>query len=85
MVAAASFARNMPELIRVGLSEIPRTSRLHHDTSEVIDDYADGVDYDSAVAYQSILFMCSPILAPISITLRQPQRSSRQYPNWVSA
>jgi hypothetical protein len=51
MIAAAPFARDIPELIRIGLSEIPKTSRLYRDISEVLANHAAGMDYDSAVGW----------------------------------
>jgi ADP-ribosylglycohydrolase len=50
MIAAAPFAPDLPALLEAGLSEIPRTSRLHARIREVLDWQQEGIDYDQAVA-----------------------------------
>jgi len=50
MIAVAPFAEDMVELVSIGLSEIPRTSRLHADIREVLGWRRDGLGYDEAVA-----------------------------------
>ena len=50
MIAAAPYATDVLDLLKVGLSEIPRTSRLHADVSEAIGWYQQGLSYDAAVA-----------------------------------
>jgi len=49
-IAAGPYCRTPEELLRAGLSEIPRTSRLFADVSEVIDWHGQGLSYDQAVA-----------------------------------
>ncbi|MGM9682987.1 MAG: ADP-ribosylglycohydrolase family protein [Eubacteriales bacterium] len=51
MVAAAA-GKNAPEpagLIRLGLSVIPATSRLHHALSDMLRDFEGGTDFEGAV------------------------------------
>ena len=50
MIAAAPFEKTIADVIRAGLSEVPRTSRLHRDVSAVLAWRAAGVGYDEAVA-----------------------------------
>jgi ADP-ribosylglycohydrolase len=50
LIAAAPYCDDMVELIRVGLSEIPKTSRLFADIEEVIRWRREGLTYDQAVA-----------------------------------
>jgi len=50
MIAAAPYSDDPAALIQVGLSEIPKTSRLHRDIAEVCDWYRQGLSYDDAVA-----------------------------------
>ena len=50
MIAAAPFVDDMPELIQVGLSEIPAKSRLHADVMEAVGWYEEELSYDEAVA-----------------------------------
>ena len=49
MIAAAPFCKTLDELLGVGLSEIPGTSRLHADLSMVRDWRKEGISYDEAV------------------------------------
>ncbi|HOE97300.1 MAG TPA: ADP-ribosylglycohydrolase family protein [Candidatus Sumerlaeota bacterium] len=49
MIAAAPYCETFEEIIRVGLSEIPRTSRLHAAVSEVLDWRKRGLTYEAAV------------------------------------
>ena len=48
--AAASYVDDPAVLLHVGLSEIPKTSRLFRDVEEACDWYRDGLSYDEAVA-----------------------------------
>ncbi|MFH0962518.1 MAG: ADP-ribosylglycohydrolase family protein [Planctomycetota bacterium] len=50
MIAAAPFAADLGELVRIGLSEIPRTSRLREAVVEALGWRARGVSYDDAIA-----------------------------------
>ena len=50
VIAAAPYYRDIGELIRVGLSEIPKTSRLAADVKAAMDWHAEGISYDQAVA-----------------------------------
>jgi len=50
MIAAAPYCDDPPALVRVGLSEIPKTSRLHRDIAEVLRWHRQGLSYDDAVA-----------------------------------
>ena len=50
MIAAAPYAPTLIDLIRVGLSEIPRRSRLAADLLRVIDWHREGLSYDEVVA-----------------------------------
>jgi len=50
MLAAAPYCPSPADLIAVGLSEIPRTSRLFADVSEALAWRREGIDYDEAVA-----------------------------------
>jgi hypothetical protein len=50
MIAAAPFCRDTPELLGVGLSEVPRTSRLYADVTEAIRWHRSGLTYDQAVS-----------------------------------
>ena len=50
MIAAAPYATDVLDLLKVGLSEIPRTSRLHADVSEAMGWHRQGLSYDDAVA-----------------------------------
>jgi len=49
MIAAAPYCCDPLALVKVGLSEIPKTSRLHRDIAEVCDWYRAGLSYDDAV------------------------------------
>jgi hypothetical protein len=49
VIAAAACRDDPVELLRVGLSEIPKTSRLHADLGEVIEWRRAGLTYDEAV------------------------------------
>jgi ADP-ribosylglycohydrolase len=49
MIAAAPYCDEPAVLIHIGLSEIPKTSRLHRDIAEVCDWYREGLSYDEAV------------------------------------
>ena len=50
IIAAAPYCPEPEALLKVGLSEIPKTSRLFADVAEVIDWHRQGVGYDEAVA-----------------------------------
>lgn len=50
MIAAAPYCDDPAVLVQTGLSEIPKTSRLHRDVTEVCDWYRQGLSYDDAVA-----------------------------------
>jgi len=50
MLAAAPYCDEMCDLIQIGLSEIPKTSRLYADIQEVLGWYRQGFGYDDAVA-----------------------------------
>lgn len=50
IIAAAPYCTDMTELIEVGLSEIPRKSRLAADVNEAIKWYRQGLSYDEAAA-----------------------------------
>jgi len=50
MIAAAPFRGDMPELIDVGLSEIPANCRLADDVKEAMAWHRQGLSYDKAVA-----------------------------------
>ena len=50
MIAAAPYADDPAVLVHVGLSEIPKTSRLFRDITQVCDWYQAGLSYDAAVA-----------------------------------
>lgn len=50
MIAAAPYCRDIHEMIKVGLAEIPGTSRLAADVKMAMDWHAEGIDYDEAVA-----------------------------------
>jgi len=50
LIAAAPYCRDIAELIRVGLSEIPKTSRLAADVNTTLAWHAEGITYDQAVA-----------------------------------
>ena len=50
MIAAAPYCDSPAGLLKVGLSEIPRTSRLFADVTEALEWHAAGVGYDEAVA-----------------------------------
>lgn len=49
MIAAAPYCKDMQELLKVGLSEIPKTSRLHADVSKVLAWRKEGISYEEAV------------------------------------
>ena len=49
MIAAASYANDTTELLKAGLSEIPRTSRLGAEITEVMAWHRQGLSYDEAV------------------------------------
>ena len=49
MIAAAAWCPEPAALVHIGLSEIPRTSRLHEAISEVCEWFRDGLSYDEAV------------------------------------
>ena len=49
MIAAAPWCPEPAALVHIGLSEIPRSSRLHDAITEVCDWYRDGLSYDEAV------------------------------------
>ena len=49
-IAAAPYCRTPRELLEVGLTEIPRTSRLFEDLTEAIAWFDAGLSYDEAVA-----------------------------------
>jgi hypothetical protein len=51
MLAAAPFARDMVDLVHVGLAEIPATSRLYRDVAEIVECYEAEVPYEDAVAH----------------------------------
>lgn len=50
MIAAAPFTATIEDLIRTGLAQIPATSRLYKDITEVIAAYCSGMSYDDACA-----------------------------------
>jgi len=50
MIAAAPYCKDVPELIEVGLSEIPRKCRLAADVKQAVGWYRQGLSYDEAVA-----------------------------------
>lgn len=52
MIAASASAKELsiPELIRVGLSYVPSTSRLYEEIAQMLADAEAGVDYDGAMA-----------------------------------
>ena len=50
MIAAAPYCETPAEMLKVGLSEIPRTSRLFADVTEAVDWHAQNLTYDEAVA-----------------------------------
>jgi hypothetical protein len=50
MIAAAPFCDDIPTLLQAGLAQIPRTSRLYADITQVVSWHADGLEYDEAVA-----------------------------------
>ena len=47
MLAAAAVTSDLSQIIRSGLSQIPKTSRLHARITEVADAYAGGVSFDA--------------------------------------
>ena len=49
MLAAAPFANDLEELIKIGLSEVPKTSRLHADILKVLSWKKEGIAYEDAV------------------------------------
>jgi hypothetical protein len=50
MIAAAPFAASVPDLVRLGLSEIPAGCRLATAVGEALAGYASGTDYEAAIA-----------------------------------
>jgi hypothetical protein len=50
MIAAAPFCSDILTVLQAGLAEIPQTSRLYADITEVMSWHADGLQYDEAVA-----------------------------------
>ena len=50
LIAAAPYCDDIAELVRVGLSEIPGTSRLADDVKTALAWHAEGITYDQAVA-----------------------------------
>jgi hypothetical protein len=50
MLSVAPLTDNVREIIQIGLSEIPKTSRLYSDIQEVIDWYESGVSYEDAAS-----------------------------------
>jgi hypothetical protein len=50
MLGAAPYCDSMEDLLRAGLSEIPKTSRLYADVSQTLRWRKEGVSYDEAVA-----------------------------------
>ncbi len=50
IIAAAPYRDDAAGLLTIGLSEIPRTSRLHADVTAVIDWHEQGASYDEAIA-----------------------------------
>jgi hypothetical protein len=50
IIAAAPYCDDAAGLLTIGLSEIPRTSRLHADVTAVMDWHGQGASYDEAIA-----------------------------------
>ena len=49
MLSVAPLINDIKEIVQVGLSEIPKTSRLYDDIQEVISWYESGLSYEEAV------------------------------------
>lgn len=49
MIAASPFVKNVVDLVTVGLSEIPNTSRLYEDLTMVLGWYKEKISYDKAI------------------------------------
>lgn len=50
MLAAAFVLPTWPEIIRAGLAQIPRQSRLHAGVSRILDEHAAGADFETILA-----------------------------------